>query len=218
VQTEINLLLGRSAGEKLGPPEELTPVFLTKSWDDVQTLTLQSSPEIRRSSAAVSRGKWSKRAAKMEYLPDFDISYRRKQMNDMWSGSDAMLGVSVPLWFWKQRAGVKQASAELTAAEAERKNTELMAVSRAKEVYTRLDATQRLIELYRASVIPKSEQSLTVAQSSFTGGKSSFLELLDSIRSYLELRLEYFNYIADYQKNRGALEKIVGTELWGDKS
>lgn len=213
VKTELNLLIGRNADEPLGEAQDIAAGLLPLTWEEVKTKALASGPDIGRGRSGVERSRWAKTSATFDYLPDFSIGFRRKQMNDMWSGSDIMFGVSLPLWFWKQNGMVKQSSAELAAAESDAKNAELMTVSRAKEAFTKLDATRRLLELYQSSVLPKSEQSLTVTQASFSAGKSGFLELLDSVRSYLEFRLEYYNYVAEYQKNLAALERITGGEF-----
>ncbi|OGS34466.1 MAG: hypothetical protein A2293_05630 [Elusimicrobia bacterium RIFOXYB2_FULL_49_7] len=213
VQAEINVLVGRNAESALEEPEEVAPLPEALNWDTVRSAAMKHNAEIGRVNASVEKGKWSKRAAQADYLPDFDVSFKRKTMDGEWAGSDIMAGISIPLWFWKQRAAVNELSSELKAAEAERKNTELMVIAKAKEAFTKLEATKRLIDLYAASVIPKSEQSLKVTQAGFRAGRSSFLELLDSVRSYLEFKLEYYNYIAEYEKDRAMLQRVVGAEL-----
>jgi outer membrane protein TolC len=212
-RVEINLLIGKNADEALGEPAELKPVFVTQSWEEIQKAALAGSPEIGKSKAMVGNRRALKRSADLEYLPDFNVGYRRKTMNDVWSGSDLMVGISVPLWFWSQNAGVKLASAELKAAEAEQRNMALMTAAKAKESYTKLAAGRRLIELYDVSVLPRSEQSLKVAQSAFAAGRMGFLELLDSVRAYIDFRTEYYNYVADYLKNTAVLERTVGAAL-----
>jgi len=213
VQTEINRLIGKDSEEKLGEPEDIAPRFTDLKWDELKTAAVKNNPEIGKVNAAIEKGKWSKKSAMAEYLPDFDMAFRRKTMGGQWAGSDFMAGISVPLWFWKQSAGIKEMSASLAAAESDKRNTELMVIAKAKESFTKLEATRRLIELYSASVIPKSEQSLKVTQASFSAGRAGFLELLDSVRSYLEFKLEYNKYVSEYQKDLSMLEKAVGAEL-----
>jgi outer membrane protein TolC len=213
VKTELNLLTGKNADEALGEPQDITPHFVTLNWEAVKAKTLASSTEIGRGNAALGQSKWVKTSAQLDYLPDFDLGFRRKKVDEIWSGSDVMVSMSVPLWFWKQKAGVREMAANQSAADAGRRNAELMAVATARETFTKLDAARRLLELYSASILPKSEQSLAVTQASFTAGKTSFLELLDSVRSYLEFKLDYYNYIAEYEKNLAMLERTVGAEL-----
>lgn len=213
VQTEINLLAGETADRVLGEPEDITPRFSALAWDDLVNLAMKNNPEIGKMNAAVEKGKWSKKAAMTGYLPDIDVAFKRRSMNGQWTGSDIMAGVSIPLWFWKQNAGIREMSAELKGAESGRENAELMVIAKLKEAVTKLEASRRLIELYSTSIIPKSEQSLAVTQASFSAGRSGFLELLDSVRSYLEFKLDYYRYVSEYLTNKALLERMVGNEL-----
>jgi outer membrane protein TolC len=213
VRAELNTLVGREAGAALGEPQDTLAVLPALTWNAVEAQTRSTSPEVARARAAAARSRWETAAAKLEYLPDFDVGYRRKQMNDMWAGSDFMVSATVPLWFWKQRAGVREMTANQRSAAAEQRSAELMAAARAKETFAKLEAARRLLELYRVSVLPKSEQAFKTAQASFAAGKMSFFELLDTVRSYLEFRRDYYTYGADYQKNLAALERIVGAPL-----
>jgi len=213
MQAEINSLVGKNADEKLDDPQEIPLNYLNITWDEIKTLAISNSPEIGRSKAGVLKTEASKSLANYDYLPDFDISYRKKTMNDEPNGSDVMLGFTVPLWFWAQNAGVSQAGYELNASQADKKNIELMTISKAKVAFLKLDASKRLIELYKNSIIPKSEQSLKVAQSQTSAGEMNFLEFLDISKAYLQFNLEYYDLIAQYQENLAMLELITGTEL-----
>jgi outer membrane protein TolC len=213
VQVELNFLIGKNAEEKIGSPQDINPVYMTRSWDEIKTLTAVNNPALGKAKTIALKSKASKNLAGKEYLPDFDIAYRKKTLNNEPNGSDVMLGFTVPLWFWKQDAGVKEARHELLAAGQDEKQMELSAVLKAKESFTKLDADRRLIELYKNSILPKSEQSLKVSQSLFSGGESNFLEFLDDIRAYLGFKLEYFEYVKQYRDTLAQLELVTGTEL-----
>lgn len=213
VQAELNLLLGKDVDERLGEPEDLSVASTAMDWDKIKNITLKNSPEIAKSNSKSLGAKWTRKSALMEYLPDFDVSLKRKTMNSEWAGSDFMVGFTMPLWFWSQASSVQQMSYELNAAESEKRNIELMTLSKAKKFYTKLDASRRLLELYRTSVLPKSEQSLKVAESSYNAGRLSFLELLDTVRSFLEFKLDYYGNISQYHKDLAELETIAGVEL-----
>ena len=78
-----------------------------------------------------------------------------------------------------------------------------------------MKTAERFIELYRTSVLPPAEQSLKVTESSYRADREDFLNLLDSVRTLLDFRLEYYKYIAQYHQNLSTLEKISGVELTG---
>ena len=213
VKAELNSLIGKNADEEISEPEELTPKFIKKSWDEIKKLVISNNPEIRQQNAAVSKSKSAKKMSYTEFLPDFDLTYRKRKMEMGNDSQDFMLGFTVPLWFWKPALGVKEMSDELKMAESESKNTELMAVYKAKEFFVKLKTAERLIELYRTSVLPPAEQSLKVTESSYRADREDFLNLLDSVRTLLDFQLEYYKYIAQYHQNIATLEKITGTEF-----
>lgn len=213
MQAEINRLIGKNADEKLDDPQEIPLIYFAKTWEEIKSLTINNSPEIGKSNAGIAKAEASRGLARFEYLPDFDIAYRKKTLNNEPEGSDVMFGFTVPLWFWKQNAGVKEARYERDAAQSDKKSRELTAVSQAKEAFAKLDAAHRLIELYKNSIIPKSEQSLKVAQSQTSTGQMGFLEFLDISRAYLEFNLEYYELMAQYQENLSLLERVTGTEF-----
>ncbi|MBI5573047.1 MAG: TolC family protein [Elusimicrobia bacterium] len=215
VKAELNSLIGKNADEIIGEPEELSPKYIKNNWDEIKKLVISNNPEIRQQNASVSKNKWLKKMAYTEFLPDFDLTYRRRKMEMGNDSQDFMLGFTVPLWFWKPALGVKEMSDELKMAESESKNTELMAVYEAKEFFVKLKTAGRFIELYRTSVLPPAEQSLKVTESAYRSDKEDFLNLLDSVRTLLDFRLEYYKYIAQYHQNLAMLEKITGVELSG---
>ncbi|MFA5780288.1 MAG: TolC family protein [Elusimicrobiota bacterium] len=213
VKAELNSLIGKNADEVIGEPEELTPKYIKNNWDEIKKLTVENNPEIRQQNAAVSKNKWAKKMSYTEFLPDFDLTYRKRKMEMGNDSQDFMLGFTVPLWFWKPLLNVKEMSSELKMAESESKNMELMAIYQAKEIFVKLKTAERLIELYRTSVLPPAEQSLKVTESSYRADREDFLNLLDSVRTLLDFQLEYYKYISQYHQNLAMLEKIAGTEF-----
>lgn len=213
VKAELNSLIGKNADEIIGAPEELAPEFTKKSWNEIKKLAIENNPEIRQQNASVSKNKWSKKMSYTEFLPDFDLTYRKREMEMGNDSRDFMLGFTVPLWFWKPALGVKEMSDELKMAESEKKNMELMAVYQAKEFFVKLKTAERFIELYQTSVLPPAEQSLKVTESAYRLEKEDFLNLLDSVRTLLDFQLEYYKYISQYYQNLAMLEKIAGVEL-----
>lgn len=211
--SQLNLLTGKDPDEVIDDPEETPLTYLNRTWNEIKTLTRSNNTDIGKASAAISKETAARKLAKLEYMPDFDVLYRKKTMNNESNGSDLMLGFTLPLWFWQQNSSVKETYYNLSAAGSDKRNLELSEITKAKETFTKLDAGKRLIELYKNSIIPKSEQTLKVAQSQISTGNLRFLEFLDISKAYLESELEYYNLLVQYQENIAKLEVITGTEL-----
>ncbi|MCX5782745.1 MAG: TolC family protein [Elusimicrobia bacterium] len=212
-KAQINLLIGKGPSEALGNPEELLPAPIGLTIEELTTRALQNSPLSKMQEARFEQSVYRKKSANLEYAPDFDLAFRRKKVNEEWAGSDIMLGINIPLWFWKKRAGVIEMAREKEASNQDNLNAKLMVQYLIKEHTVALDNTLRLINLYRDSIIPKAEQSVKVSGSAYKADKRDFLEFLTSISALLDYKLSYYQYIADYYRDLSELEAAVGVAL-----
>ena len=84
-----------------------------------------------------------------------------------------------------------------------------------KDAYFRTVTARDEIELYRDSLIPLAEGSLKATEAAYETGKATFLDLLDSERALLAIKIGYHRSRADYEKHLADLERAVGTDLVG---
>ena len=110
------------------------------------------------------------------------------------SGADAIgvkVGINLPLWFKKNKARVKSASFNLQQEEDLLSdiwnNIEFDILSTLKE----LKEIKDTYKIYDKRLIQESEQMLSSAYSAYETGKISFLDLLDSVRLGVKIRLEF---------------------------
>lgn len=209
----LNALMNRDSGEALGTPAEPDIPKLDWSLESVHALALAERPELKEALLNAQRAKKSLAVARSEYLPDFMLQYRQRS-DPMRGGSrDAILGLSIPLWFWKPAAMAAQAKAEREMAEAELQGMRVMTSAEVKSAWVRTQTAKRLADIYRTSVLPQGEAALKVAEAGYQAEKTSFLDLLDAQRSLLNFRLEYYQFLADYEQRLAELERIVGRGL-----
>lgn len=209
----LNALMGRPAGDALGAPVDLQPGRLEKAYADLEATAFSRRPELRQAVLAAELSRTSLALARSEFLPDIMLSYRSRRDPMRGRTSDAVLGLSLPLWFWKPAAAVGEASAEKEAAEAELEAARLATAADLRAAFVRAQTAQRLVESYRTSLLPQSESALTVAESGYRAGWTTFLDLLDAQRSLLNFKLEYYKYLADYEQRVAELERVIGEEL-----
>jgi outer membrane protein, heavy metal efflux system len=209
----LNGLLNRDAREQLGLPSEPDLPKLDQDLESIHALALAERPELKEAALNVERAGKSLAVARSEFLPDFMLQYR--QRNDPMRGRtrDAVLGLSLPLWFWKPAAMAAEAKAEREMAEAELQGMRVMTSAEARSAWVRTQTARRLADIYRTSVLPQAEQALRVAEVGYQANKSSFLDLLDAQRSLLNFRVEYYQFLADYEQRVAELERIVGRPL-----
>jgi outer membrane protein TolC len=70
---------------------------------------------------------------------------------------------------------------------------------------------ERKMDLYGDALIPKAAESLKVAEQSFRAGDGSFLDLIDTQRTYLEFELAHERALADREQSLARIEMLVGT-------
>jgi outer membrane protein TolC len=79
-----------------------------------------------------------------------------------------------------------------------------------KDALVKVQTAQRLVELYRATVLPQAEQSLRATTAAYQTQQTDFLSLLDSYRMLQMFKLEYYEAQAKYEMSLAELERAVG--------
>jgi outer membrane protein TolC len=209
----LNALLNRDAGQPLALPADPNPGDLGLQLDRLEAEALSGRPELRQAALEARKAATELSLAKSEFLPDLMLQYRYRNDPTMGNSNDAVIGFSLPLWFWKPAAMVSQAKAEKATAEAELQAMRVGTSADLKTAWLRAQTAMRLANIYQTSLLPQAGEALSVAESGYQSGDNSFLDLLDAQRSLLNYRLEYFQDLSEYEQRLAELERIVGREL-----
>jgi len=191
--------------------------------DEILERTQNSRQELLAAGLSVERAEYEKSLAKMNYLPDLTFG---AEYIDVGSGSttspndgdDAWMGkvsINVPIWFGKLRSQVKEKEAALMASEKNKEDVENRVLFEAQDLYFKITTYRDIILLYETALLPQAEQAFDASQLGFETGSISFLDWLDTERTYLQTRLAYYKAITDYHKSIVYLERVVGEELLG---
>jgi outer membrane protein TolC len=129
------------------------------------------------------------------------------------AGKDAFgikLGLNIPLWFKRNKARVQAATLNIKAKEALLENTWNQIIEDIHSVQKEFYETEDTYIIYRDNLIQESEQMLASAFSAYETGNISFLDLLDSERMAVKVRLEYEAANANNRIASAKLLKAVG--------
>ncbi|MFH0731683.1 MAG: TolC family protein [Candidatus Omnitrophota bacterium] len=213
-QARLDILLNKDPSFELGPIASSGETELKYTLDELNKITLEKRPELMASHLAVERAKKIYSLAKQEYLPDFTVKYESMERDGRLTDWAGMVGISIPLWFWqKESFNVSQMKNELKAMEAEyqdKKNTVLLEV---KDAYSKAEAYKKLATLYKTSFIPQAEQAFKSASVGYEANTIDFLNLLDSQRTLLEFKLDYYMATVEHEAALAELEMAVGIDL-----
>ena len=208
----LNALMDRDTLAALPEPAELEPAQTGADYEKLRATAIAANPGLKAYSIKVNQAERRLSLSKAEYLPDFMLLYRKRKApgSEMNNTYDIALGLTVPLWFSKQKAMVKEAGAEREMAQAEYKAARNELASDLREADIKAGSSLRLVELYRGSVIPQAEEALKIAQSGYQAEKADFMDLLDAQRTLLDFRMDYYRYVVDYRTWLARVEQLSG--------
>jgi len=126
-----------------------------------------------------------------------------------------MVGFKVPLWFHsKQSRKIKENLTLVSEAKSKREALKNKIFFDIKDVLEREKRGAKLIKLYQKDIIPQAKASLDSAMAAYEVGSVDFITLLDSQLTLFNYRLNYYQVLADYEKDLAELEAVVGKRLF----
>ncbi|MBI4971743.1 MAG: TolC family protein [Candidatus Omnitrophica bacterium] len=215
-EAELNALLNRKPSiTPLGKPQEPGLATLNQNYDQLIKTALERRPEIHAAEQQVSQEKALVSSSWAELLPDTNFQYSRRTFNNGLKDDNIFIArFSVPFAYpWKQGSFIKSEKLSLEEARSALASEENETRYQVKSFLVKAQTARRLIDQYKTSVIPQAETSLKVATAGYESGSLSFLDLLDSERTWLQFQMEYYQYLAQYWTYLAALERVVGEDL-----
>lgn len=222
LNVRLNRLLNREILEDIIISTKIENQDFNFSLEEILAKADESRQELLKAQLSVERAEYEKSLAKMSYLPDFTLgaeyieigSGTTSSAND---GQDAWVGmvsVNVPIWFGKVRAQIKEKESLLAAAKEKQGDVKNMVSFEVQDLYLKIKTYQDTILLYETALLPQAQQAFDISQTGFETGVISFLDWLDTERTFLQTRLAYYKAVTDYYKSVAYLERVVGKELF----
>jgi outer membrane protein, heavy metal efflux system len=221
-RTQLNMLLYRRPDEPLVIDANLELKPIRVPLDRLIDAAAQSRQEIVEASLAARSATEAETLAKMEYLPDYTLTYN---FDDYLLASaapapnrpeDHTLGIifNVPIYFWwHQREDVQASLHNLAAARDDLASLKSQTGATVTTLYRTalLDAQQAA--LYRDSLIPLALQGYQVALVSYQNGKVNFAQLQIAYQQVYALRIAMLQLSNQFLAQRVALEQTIGAPL-----
>ncbi len=182
----------------------------------------ESNPELRGMEFETARNEKAVELARRDRRPDvtFGLDYtqidRRPIAGLADNGKDPLMAtfsINLPLWRKKYDAAERAAEASQAASEAAREDRANQLQADFKMAVFNLRDAERKIDLYRDTLTPLAEQSLSVARQSWEAGKADFLDVIDAERLLLEFRLQFERARSHREQYLSEVETLVGAEL-----
>ncbi len=179
-----------------------------------QLLTLISqNPEVARWTVDMQRRAAVLSLAKAQRIPDPSIGTGVRRLNE--SDDNAfVVGLSVPVPIFNRNQGTTEtARMRLNQGDWERQATELRINTLIAESYQRLSTAFIEATTLQSSVLPEAQNAFDTINEGYKLGKFGFLEVLDAQRTLFDSRSQYLLSLAEYQKAKADLERLIGQSL-----
>jgi len=161
---------------------------------------LKNEPRIKVLRQQISRAEASVDLTRSQRLPDVGVGLEGRNYTGDGSFRQGSLVLSMSLpWFnaGKYRSEVTRDQAKLKAAELDLSDYELSVREEVHHLAVKIDAARREALLYRDEIIPRSESALESARSGWESNRSTFRDVLEARRMWLDGRVMYSRALAE---------------------
>lgn len=216
----IHALLDEDPMAPLGKASLPEKPILNATLVELVNMAMQNRQEIKEMEALAAKSGHARTLAKLAYVPDLNVGFEWIRVRDnttnlpekMDGRNEWMfpLKINVPIWQNRIIPGIKEAERLVEANKSkvvEAKNTAFFEV---KDAYYRFQSASQISELYETAVIPQAQIALSADQAGYEGGKSDFLNLLDSERVYLNAKLTQIQIYTEMLKSYADLVRATG--------
>jgi len=135
--------------------------------------------------------------AKAERIPDVkvEVLYHRLEAS---SANTLDLGLSIPLPLFNRNQGrLREARAEVAAAEARSRLTQNELTTRLRESYLQLTAALASSRTWKTEILAKADTVLKAAEARYAAGDTSLTEILPVRRDWAAVQLSYLESLRD---------------------
>jgi outer membrane protein TolC len=208
----LNAIMSREPNAELEPPSKLPePRTLAYKDQELLDLTAERNPELRALAHEIRARKDGIRLAEQEYIPEFGLS-AATSLDGMIQNLMAM--VTAPfLRFEAIRGMIEEAKAELYAARSMRRQTENDLKARILSTLYLLRNAERQVTFFRDTIVPRAEEVVTRARASYTAGQIPLVELLDSQRMLIDVRVMLSQMRIEREKLLAEAESLAAVDI-----
>lgn len=210
----LNALLARPLETPFTLSDSLVCAPFEGDLDELREAALRQRPELSGIAMDLSSLRSRQAAATAAWWPDLVVGAGRNSQHDGDHAEESWrlrLAVELPLWaFSRQRGELAEARAEAARVEAEAEALRYQVLLETEEAWLDLNAAAGQVALFDGRILPGAERALAVAVRRYEEGSSTYPELIEARRTWIESRIEYDRVRFEYRAAEAALERAVG--------
>ncbi len=216
LQSKLNTLFNRRADTPLGAAVMPSEFAFNGAQESLFARAAANRPEVRAAQARMERYELEKRLMAKDSLPDYQLGVEYRNIG---SGENMVMftvGVELPIWQAKNRAGVREAEKMRASSEAAREAAKQNSALDVQDASFKLQTARRMLELYKSELIPQAEMRFAASEADYQTGKTDFMDFLESQRFLLGIRVMAAMEEGNVGMQLARLERAVGAGLKAD--
>ena len=202
---------------------ELALTAVPAEFERLTSLALAARPELKGRLAAMARDEKAVELARKRFYPNFTLGLTYMDMEKTnavapktASGTPNVglfVAFNLPVNQHKYRAGLSEAreraQADAKLYEAQRDET----YSEIQDLMVQAKVQQNVLSLLRDSILPRTQQSLALAESDYAKSNVDYATLLSALREVLQVQIQIAQVEAELGKALASLERAVGGQI-----
>jgi outer membrane protein, heavy metal efflux system len=218
-QSQLNALMNRDAFASLGTPVTTSVDHAHLSLTSLRTVAQARRPEVQMARAKIDGEKSKLQLAHRAWIPDPALMVKGQRYNDAaeaMSELDAGVSFTVP-WVnpGKYSAGVREARANLAAAEQGLEREQKEALRLLRDQLAKIETFHHHVELFSDKLVPQAQQAFEATRLSYESGKATFLDWISAQRNLRDIEAMGRDHLAHYQVAVAELEAVIGSDIYG---
>jgi len=174
---------------------------------------ISQNPDMARWPAEKERSRAALELEKARAASDIKLGGGIQYFDDG-DNSAFILGLSIPMpLFDRNQGNIQEAMYMLAKTEEQRKAVETDLRAGLAEASTKLSSSFSEINILKNDVLPLAGSAFDAAGQGYREGKFEYLMVLDSQRTFFEVRARYIEALAGYHKSRADVERLIGRDL-----
>ena len=223
--SRLNTLRSRHPEEPLPPVGPIEFPMLILDLESLYAIGEANRSELRAALDEIEKNELGVELSRKNYWPDVTLSAGLIGVDGREDAAGRMLpppdngkniynfsvGINIPIRRDKYRAAALAAGERAVAG---RDRYSAIADEMRFEIRTqanRIETLTRQLDLYERVLIPQADSALRSAETAYETGLADALDLLDSERVLLDIRLDQARFVSDYMKALSRLELELGT-------
>lgn len=221
-QADMAALIGRPELRGIEPSVEVDVDQVPEQIEALLAVAMDCNPEIRERQWAVSRDRQKQKLACLQKYPDFTFGAGWQTITE----SDALaaaanghdnvnfaVGLTLPIWRDKINAGIREASAEITASSREFNDIRDDTYRQIRRFSEQASAADEQLKLYNDRILPRAKRALQLASADYRGKLVDFGEVADGFTEVLMFELQVARNTATLAGALAQMDRAVGCEV-----